>query len=246
MRSLHLKTIATGLGAAAILAITSGCDKPGRDLQPEDIESFEDISVRIGEPHTTNVGVPDGGDDRLTWRYQGEPYVMKASEWTKHYWVQKGDKYWAPFELVVADDDAIDQIEKLILWRSEIDPNINPPDRFEIGPEDVTAISAAILNHPGQGENIAEFKVPNAFHERVLGLLEGASRHRSEIDWAVLGQLKITTKEGVREVWVFSAGEKFVFDIPSGSSGRGGKYEASNLKKFIRTIEDAKEAATKQ
>ena len=88
--------------------------------------------------------------------------------------------------------------------------------------------------------------MPNAFHERVLGLLEGASRHRSEIDWAVLGQLKITTKEGVREVWVFSAGEKFVFDIPSGSSGRGGKYEASNLKKFIRTIEDAKEAATKQ
>lgn len=117
--------------------------------------------------------------------------------------------------------------------------------RFEISPEDVTAISAAILNHPGLGANIAEFRVPNAFHERVLGLLDGSTRHRSEIDWTVLGQLKITTKKGIREVWFFSAGEKIVFNIPSGSDGPGGKYEAPNLEKLIRTIENAKKAAEK-
>lgn len=113
---------------------------------------------------------------------------------------------------------------------------------FAIDPEDVTAMSAAILNHPGQGENIQEFEVPKALHKRVLDLLDGASPHRSEIDWAVLGQLKITTEEGVREVWLFSAGEKFVFDVPYGSDGLGGKYEADNLKKLIHTIEEAKKA----
>ena len=126
MRSLHLKTIATGLAAAAILAITPGCVPPRVQMQPDNLESYEDISVRNGAPHTTNVGVVDSGDDRLTWRYQGEPYIMKASEWTEHQWVMKGDKYWCPSKSVVADDDATKQIEKLNLWRSEIDPDTIP------------------------------------------------------------------------------------------------------------------------
>jgi hypothetical protein len=105
---------------------------------------------------------------------------------------------------------------------------------FKIEPEQVTAISASILNHPGSGPNIEEFELPKSFHKDLLDLLNGAIPHHSEIDWAVVGRLKITNKEGVQEGWVFSAGEEFIFDW------RGGQYEADNLKKWIRTIEDAK------
>lgn len=110
---------------------------------------------------------------------------------------------------------------------------------FTIDPEEVTAISATILNHPGQGTNIEEFEVPASLHKDLLDLLNGAKAHHSQIDWAVLGQLKITTQEGVQEVWVFSAGKKFIFDF-------GGKYEANNLEMFIRTIEDAKKMREKK
>lgn len=115
---------------------------------------------------------------------------------------------------------------------------------FSIDGSSVSAISASISYHPEQltdpSLNIDEFEVPKSCHDEILGLIQGAARHQSEIDWAVLGQLKITTGDGVQSVNLYSAGDKFIFDIPSGSSLTSGMYEANGLKDLIRAISNAK------
>ena len=76
------------------------------------------------------------------------------------------------------------------------------PKAFAIDPQEVTAISASISNHPdqlsslvsnGKDPSIEEFKVPTASHDEILSLLQGAEPERSQNDWPILGQLKLTT-----------------------------------------------------
>lgn len=118
---------------------------------------------------------------------------------------------------------------------------------FVLDPQKVTAISASITNHPDQlssdsDANIDEFQVPSSMHGAILDLLQNATLHQSANDWAVLGELKLTTADGVHTVTIYSAGEEFIFDIPDGPEWDGGQYEAKNRNQLIRAITSAKNA----
>ena len=112
---------------------------------------------------------------------------------------------------------------------------------FTISEEDVSGMSAYLHNRPDKGPDIQEFEIPESFHKKILDLLNGASPHRSEIDWAVLGEIKIKTDSGPVDLQLFSAGKKVVFHV-----SEGGSYETESLKDLIRTIEEAKNAQTEQ
>ncbi|MDB4609998.1 hypothetical protein OAH46_02795 [Verrucomicrobia bacterium] len=58
--------------------------------------------------------------------------------------------------------------------------------------EEVSEITATLYNRPDKGADIPVFALPPSFHSRLLTLLEKPTPHRSEIDWAVLGELRIT------------------------------------------------------
>ncbi|MBT7875982.1 MAG: hypothetical protein HN758_16265 [Verrucomicrobia bacterium] len=102
--------------------------------------------------------------------------------------------------------------------------------------EEASAITATIYNRPDKGADIPAFKLPPSFHSRLINLLKKSTPHRSEIDWAVLGELRITVNAGIVSLQLFSAGNKVVFHID------GGAYEMNGLKKLILLIEEAMRA----
>ena len=75
-----------------------------------------------------------------------------------------------------------------------------------------------------------------SFHSRLINRLQKSTPHRSEIDWAVLGELRITVNAEIVSLQLFSAGNKVVFHID------GGAYEMHGLKKLILLIEEAMRA----
>ena len=113
--------------------------------------------------------------------------------------------------------------------------------RFELSAEEVTKMTAELSNRPNRGPKIDRFEVPDSFHEEVVDFLDGALPHRSQIDWAILGELEITTNSSVRGVLLFSAADELVFDARP-----GGKYESDSLMEFIRTVEAAKKAQVEE
>ena len=74
--------------------------------------------------------------------------------------------------------------------------------------EEVTTMTVVLRNRPDKGAKVEEFEIPRSFHKKVLAHFDNATPHRSQIDWAVLGELTITTASGVQKVLLFSAGDK--------------------------------------
>ena len=77
--------------------------------------------------------------------------------------------------------------------------------------EEVSEITAKLYNRQDKEADIPVFELPPSFHSKLLKLLEKPTPHRSEIDWAVLGKLRITGNAGVLSLKLFSAGSKVVF-----------------------------------
>ena len=76
----------------------------------------------------------------------------------------------------------------------------------------------------------------------MVSLIEGASPHRSEIDWAILGDLKIDVGSQVVDMRLFSGGKELIFEV---RNGPGGKYEAGSLAAFLRLVDEARAAQAK-
>ena len=115
--------------------------------------------------------------------------------------------------------------------------------KFEISSADVTAISASITNHPDmQQPNIDEFELPAQLHDDLLSMFYDAQPHKSEMDWAELGQLKVTIKDQTYSIKLFSVGDMFIFDVPDGPNWKKGMYEADRINKLIQLITDAKKS----
>lgn len=113
-------------------------------------------------------------------------------------------------------------------------------ETFQIASNDVTSISTTLTNRPDRGALVSGFEVPKSHQQRLLNLLNSATPHRSQIDWAVLGEIKIVTKSGAQDLTLFSDGKNVVFQLKSG----GGKYQAKTLKKLLRTIDEAKKTTS--
>ena len=113
---------------------------------------------------------------------------------------------------------------------------------FELDEDAVSSISVSLTNRLDRGESIEDFSLPSRSHPEMVSLIEGASPHRSEIDWAVLGDLKIEIGSQVMDMRLFSGGKALIFEV---RNGQGGKYEAGSLAAFLRLVDEARAAKAK-
>ncbi len=95
----------------------------------------------------------------------------------------------------------------------------------------VTGMRASIYNRPTGGPGVSEFEVPADFHDRILDCFDDAESFSSQIDWAVLGELKITTARKTRTLTLFSAVDSIVFDSRRTRTG--------TLDTYVRAVDDA-------
>jgi len=110
--------------------------------------------------------------------------------------------------------------------------------------DEVSSVTVTLFNRLDGGATATNFALPEDAVSNMLVLLAKASPHRPQIpaDWAVLGDLKITTNKEILDVILFSGGKELIFEVRN--VDKGGKYEAKSLDAFLRLVDDAVLAAT--